>query len=191
MDMDTRTKKVIASVEAWNKKYPVGTKVSVLRDKGESKITVTRSEAWMLGSNSQHPGHTAVIKVDGISGGYLLRRVSAFKEDVMVTGSKGVELIAQERFRQKEEEGFDAEHDAEHTDGALAIAAACYVTDETKAMVLIDNPGPLGRGAPEYLDAWPWYPKWDKRGKDDRITLLIKAGALIAAEIDRLKALEG
>lgn len=109
----------------------------------------------------------------------------------MVSGSKGVELIAQERFRQKEEEGFDAEHDAKHDDGCLAIVAACYATDETRALVLIDHPGPLGRGAPEYLDAWPWDIKWDKRGKHDSIKKLTIAGALIAAEIDRLIALEG
>lgn len=78
--MNFRTNKEPAAVDAWNDKYPVGTKVVVKMDSGKSKLTVTRSEAWMLGKSSQHPGHTAVIKVDGISGGYLLSRVSALQE---------------------------------------------------------------------------------------------------------------
>jgi hypothetical protein len=78
--VDFRTKEAVASVEAWNKKYPIGTKVVVTRDNKESEITVTRSEAWMLGKSSTHPGHTAVISVEGIAGGYLLSRVSALKE---------------------------------------------------------------------------------------------------------------
>lgn len=79
--MDDRTKNEIASVEAWNVKYPIGTEVVVKMDSGKSKCTVTKSEAWMLGASSQHPGHTAVIKVDGISGGYLLNRVSVIEKN--------------------------------------------------------------------------------------------------------------
>ena len=42
----------------------------------------------------------------------------------------GVELIAQERERQIEKEGWTAEHDADHTEGQLAKAAACYAFEE-------------------------------------------------------------
>lgn len=72
--MDAKTRKELAAVKAWNDEYPIGTKVVVLMDSGCGKITVTQSKAWMLGENSQHPGHTAVIMVHGISGGYLLNR---------------------------------------------------------------------------------------------------------------------
>lgn len=58
------------AVDAFNAKYPVGTEVAVKRDGGESQITKTRSRAEVLS------GHSAVIWLDGISGCYLLDRVS-------------------------------------------------------------------------------------------------------------------
>lgn len=56
-------------VKDWNKKYPVGTKVTVLRDNGEELETETRSLAELLPSG--HP----VIWVKGITGCYHLGRV--------------------------------------------------------------------------------------------------------------------
>lgn len=57
-------------VTHWNARYPVGTAVTLERDNGAREQTVTRSEAWMLS------GHTAVVMVDGVAGGYLLSRVT-------------------------------------------------------------------------------------------------------------------
>jgi hypothetical protein len=57
-------------VNHWNQNYPVGTPVIVTRDNGEKLETVTRSEAWQLGSGQ------AVISVKGISGCYSLHRVA-------------------------------------------------------------------------------------------------------------------
>lgn len=79
----------------------------------------------------------------------------------------GVELIAAERERQVSQEGWTPEHDDEHKHGELRGAAACYA---------------LGRMIPEI---WPWSSEWWKPG--NRIRELAKAGALIAAEIDRLQ----
>ena len=42
--------------------------------------------------------------------------------------SKGAEMIAAERRRQVEKEGWTAEHDSGHPSGELAMAAACYAT---------------------------------------------------------------
>ena len=56
--------------DSFNAKYPVGTDVSVRRDAGTATITKTRSKAEVLS------GHSAVIWLDGISGCYLLSRVS-------------------------------------------------------------------------------------------------------------------
>jgi hypothetical protein len=69
----------IAQVAAWNQRYPVGTEVTVKLDSGEVRDTRTRSEAQMLGAepSKNNPGHTAVIWLVGISGCYLLSRVSA------------------------------------------------------------------------------------------------------------------
>lgn len=63
-------------VESWNLSYPVGTRVFVKKDRDEVLETVTRSEAWALGGSGNRPGHTAVIMVEGISGCYLLDRVT-------------------------------------------------------------------------------------------------------------------
>lgn len=110
----------------------------------------------------------------------------------------GVERIAAERARQINAEGWGSAHDDEHTDGELALVAALYAT-----------PFPLfertdrSDGGVVFQDPWPtsWDPTWDKRPRhrDDpdgrlasnpprklRIRALEKAGALIAAEIDRL-----
>ena len=61
----------IRSVAEWNDRYPIGTECTVEMDSGEIRLTKTRSSAWMLS------GHTAVVMIEGISGGYPLSRVRA------------------------------------------------------------------------------------------------------------------
>jgi hypothetical protein len=86
----------------------------------------------------------------------------------------GIELIAEERQRQISVEGWTPEHDSQHTDGSLAVAASCYALPEN-----------YDRG--EYVDnLWLWEESWWKPTPENRIRELQKAGALIAAEIDRL-----
>ncbi len=57
-------------VDAWNASQPVGSPVTVRRDNGNLLETKTRSEAWVL------PAGVAVVMVSGISGAYMLDRVS-------------------------------------------------------------------------------------------------------------------
>lgn len=91
----------------------------------------------------------------------------------------GIEIIAEERKRQIEKEGFTPERDAKlYQCGELSDAAACYAT-RGYWRNLLRNPG--------YGLMWPWNPEWWKPTPDDRINELAKAGALIAAEIDRLQ----
>ncbi len=94
----------------------------------------------------------------------------------------GITLIAIERKRQVEHEGYTAAHDDEH--GAeMAMAAACYAVHGTGAKVLEQITAPTG--AQQHVDAYPW--GWpDKRKEHTRLRQLAIAGALIAAEIDRL-----
>jgi hypothetical protein len=101
----------------------------------------------------------------------------------------GVDLIAAERQRQIEQEGFDAVHDdTTHQDGSLAAAGAMYALHAGTAGVL-DNRGnrkwvTLGQ---HYAPLnWPWEIA-DWKPSEHRIADLVKAGALIAAEIDRLE----
>ena len=92
----------------------------------------------------------------------------------------GIERIAAERRRQVEEEGWTAEHDAEHLGNEMAMAASSYLAAVTDPGFF----GPNGEGGAP-VD-WPWDEEWWKPS-DDPIRNLEKAGALIAAEIDRLE----
>jgi hypothetical protein len=93
---------------------------------------------------------------------------------------KGVELIANERKRQVDAEGWTPEHDDKHTDESLACAAACYAL-----------PNHWDKSEP-WESVWPesWDISWWKPTPDNRIRELVKAGALIAAEIDRLQRIK-
>ena len=94
----------------------------------------------------------------------------------------GVELIAQERQRQVEEEGWTPEHDAGHRPGHLSAAAASYLDAGVEQ---IFHPWVETNKLDTRTD-WPWDGEWWKPS-DDPIRNLVKAGALIAAEIDRLR----
>lgn len=98
----------------------------------------------------------------------------------------GIEVIAAERQRQIEEEGWSIEHDCiEHPYEELAKAAACYALPEDYRPY---------KGYNTMCDIpvnWPWSIEYWKPAPNNRIKELAKAGALIAAEIDRLLALEG
>jgi hypothetical protein len=111
----------------------------------------------------------------------------------------GVELIAAERHRQIEKEGWTPAHDDKHVHCELAEVAACYATPNPQQMCvragIDDVSGGRGEcavyGETEFTVplVWPetWHPAW--WNPTDRITDLVKAGALIAAEIDRLQRL--
>jgi Lar family restriction alleviation protein len=93
--------------------------------------------------------------------------------------------IAAERRRQIEVERWAPEHDDKHERGEMASAAGVYAL----AAGSHDYRWVL-RGSPvnDYLAAamklWPWDVSWFK--PTDRRRDLVKAGALIVAEIERL-----
>jgi len=116
----------------------------------------------------------------------LLRTEYEHGDDVatlMMHSVRGAELIRCERQRQLVEEGYDLERDAQYVNQQLVHAAICYAFPE--------------------IPDWPWDAATDKRPKDehghtirsweqrreDRVRCLVKAGALIAAEIDRVNRL--
>lgn len=88
--------------------------------------------------------------------------------------------VLAERRRQVEAEGWTPEHDDQHEGGELADAAACYAATAAGAV--------WGETVPSM---WPWARSWWKprSARED----LVRAGALILAEIERLDraALEG
>lgn len=101
----------------------------------------------------------------------------------------GIELIAMERLRQFTEEGITPSHDDKHIHGELAIAAACYAVHDHGAkpeVAYIDYQEEEIGLRVIITKAWPWEKRWDKRDKHDRTRKLVIAGALIAAELDRI-----
>lgn len=85
----------------------------------------------------------------------------------------GADLIYTERRRQINDEGWTAQHDDQYTRFELSMAACAY----------------LVAGSSELTNRfWPW--DWRIWKPTTHTKNLIKAGALIAAEIDRLLRLE-
>lgn len=98
----------------------------------------------------------------------------------------GAELIATERRRQIEVEGWTDEHDRiEHGGWELVYAAAAYLL-QGSGFVAIEG-RTYHEDKPLIPTIWPWDDQYWKPSPDNRIRELVKAGALIAAEIDRLK----
>ncbi len=90
------------------------------------------------------------------------------------TMTKAAQDVLSERERQKSAEGWTPEHDDAHSDGDLAKAAACYAAPRFHTNTEL-KVGPIG---------WPWSWEWWK--PKDRRRDLVRAGALILAEIERL-----
>jgi len=101
----------------------------------------------------------------------------------------GAELIYKERNRQLRDEGWTPQHDDAHSGGELSRAAECYVVAAQTAMVR-DDAARYHKvfGADQAADG-PGDEGWWKPSNDP-IRNLVKAGALIAAEIDRLQRAE-
>ena len=102
----------------------------------------------------------------------------------------GIELIAEERKRQIEVEGYSEQHDSQHKTSEFVYAAIAYA-ESAKAGI---NSNELHKPLTELeiltrkLDkAWlyPWGE--DSFKPSTNIRDLVKAGALIAAAIDRLQ----
>ena len=81
--------------------------------------------------------------------------------------------IKQERLRQQAEEGWTEEGDDKYKAGEMARAAACYA---------------LGTSSSLISRIWPWAQHWWK--PTTRKRNLVKAGALIVAELERLNRAE-
>lgn len=84
--------------------------------------------------------------------------------------------VLAERQRQVDVEGWTPEHDDEHDDGSMAAAAAAYA--------LAGHPAVGSATAEKLWEAAGWAACWF-RPKDTRRNL-VRAGALILAEIERL-----
>jgi hypothetical protein len=95
-----------------------------------------------------------------------------------------IDDIVVERKRQIEQEGWTLSHDDTHSSGELGQAAACFAIEacfgdkfESEGDEFLDRVWLLDR-------LWPWDRKWWK--PKNRRYDLVRAGALIVAEIERL-----
>ena len=99
----------------------------------------------------------------------------------------GIERIMAERQRQIGREGYGFEHDSRHDRSELARAAVVYAMppewrDESDILKILLGHTDTSRGPePVWPHGWEYRPS-----RENRIRELEKAGALIAAEIDRL-----
>ena len=87
-----------------------------------------------------------------------------------------IDDIAAERQRQISVEGWTPEHDDEHNNDELVEAAACYAMS---CNIKKHRPGQR-----DGVRLWPWDLRWLK--PKDRRSNLVRAAALIVAEIERL-----
>ncbi len=97
---------------------------------------------------------------------------------VTATATAAAADVLAERKRQVTADGWTPGHDDEYEHGELADAAGCYALSSE----LFDCAGEPPR-------PWPWPDEWWK--PTNRRRDLVKAGALILAEIERLDRAAG
>ena len=111
--------------------------------------------------------------------------IAAWKTRFMEPVARGTMYITRERNRQIVEEGFSEDMDAFYQRGellkaALNYTAAAFLTTKLNGTAYSAEPPLQGMWA----FGWPWDQAFWKPGTPRR--MLEKAGALIAAELDRL-----
>ena len=85
----------------------------------------------------------------------------------------GIDLIAEERAEQLNKHKWSAEHDKEHEEGQLKMAAMYAL-----------QPYPNEQIGIRCYGGWDWFT--EKMDNKTELQRLVVAGALIAAEIDRI-----
>ena len=146
---------------------------------GSARVSATddtRPEASSFEEGPQGLTAADVAQLKEEAAASRLRRLAA------VTPSVGAEMIAAERRRQIEVEGWTPDHDDEHYCGEMAGAATSYA--HLAARQLGSGMFAAEMAAPPSQD-WRWSHEWWKPSEDP-LRNLVRAGALIAAEIDRL-----
>ncbi|MFP5078256.1 hypothetical protein ACLE20_13190 [Rhizobium sp. YIM 134829] len=139
-------------------------------------------EAWYWSERYDHPANEFEHESRDEDRAIAKAALAVFTPPVPQPQEMAAADVIAERRRQVEAEGWTPEHDDFHSDAEMAQAASCYayhsrwgdnVRKLTDAGVLPSVP----------LD-WPWAAKWWKPSDPRRD--LVKAGALILAEIERL-----
>lgn len=94
--------------------------------------------------------------------------------------SKAAADVLAERQRQQAVKGWSVAHDDQHQDGAIALAGAGYAHAAAWA-TMAPSEAPFTDDEPPT----PWPDEWEFKPGEPR-RMLVKAAALILAEIERL-----
>jgi hypothetical protein len=177
------------------------------------RLRKTANSAWAMtntGAPLEYTGDvcerivTHVLRgpIYGLAAGWAILSLSAASapkeptEPVPEPTAAARDVLA-ERQRQISAEGWTPEHDDQHAGGEMAMAAACYAAHSSAWQAINYTmkpgvPGVLSRllSAQEFVSRmWPWDREW-RKPKDERRNL-VRAGALILAEIERLDRAAG
>ena len=154
---------------------------------GEAHSVLPDDVSFILGALR---AGVATLKSLGVTGGARigmmraaidrLSRYDALSPLPQPEAGEAVADIAAERHRQVSAEGWTPEHDDHHATGELARAAGCYAFSGGR--LEDDEQGRFNDLAIRH--GWPWAQEWWK--PKSRRADLVRAGALIVAEIERL-----
>jgi hypothetical protein len=197
-DAMTRERALIPGLTLVRK--PLETYLIVREEDGDRELTATECEKlYALASAQQEPAPSA--DAEGVAKELAAKLfieatvddaafdcdlatpiiASALRRCAGVGGVIGE--IAAERKRQVASEGWSTEHDDDHDRDEMARAAACYALPERyRKMTVRDDDG--DSTPTEVPELWPWSVVWWKPKSPRRD--LLRAGALIIAEIERL-----
>lgn len=137
---------------------------------------------FIPGPIQQHDGHYWPTGTNLLHAGQAQEMIEHMLAGAM--NSAASDVLA-ERHRQIEAEGWTPEHDDAHKNGSLSRAGGFYALNAGAAMWYGTTDTTICDAAP---DGWPWAPEWWKPSEARRD--LVKAAALILAEIERLDRIQ-
>lgn len=146
----------------------------------EAAATCTEWTAWGERHNLTESTRRAIRFLTPSHATEALDRIKADAR-AEVVGTQAAADVLTERARQISAEGWTPDHDDLYVDGEIAMAAACY------SLLAVRNELSRFKSAvcSDFVKlVWPWDAKWRK--PTDRRRDLVKAGALIIAEIERM-----
>lgn len=132
-------------------------------------------DAWMEGKHERPLNGGDVSDLET----RIRSALASTEQETRAELGKALTDIADERKRQVEQEGWSADHDDAHYNGELAEAGGCYA--------LYGSHEAHGDFSEKPPVEWPWDWGWWK--PKDRRRDLVRAAALIVAEIERLDRL--
>lgn len=150
------------------------------RSMAQEAIHKINDPAFMSAYRANFPPSTAIALIDALEA--ARKEIAGLREGL---GTDAARDVLAERQRQVTAEGWTPEHDDQHVEFEMASAAGVYaLAAGTKDRRFIER----GSYSNDYFEAalklWPWDRSWWK--PKDRRRDLVKAGALILAEIERL-----